>query len=156
MFLNQFITLSVFFHSFTFSFLYKVVLTFSNMCLLILPISFFARFSNLLVGRFKKFSLWSFNVMKLLPVPLISILLMFASLASLSLSLFIFVAVCLSVFFYFDMKAFCKTFEYFSLLRRYIFDIWSAAVKVLFNDCMSFKSLARQAFFGICYLLFGI
>ena len=45
------------------------------MWLLILPISFFVRFSDLVVGRFKKFSLWSFNVMKLLLVPLILILL---------------------------------------------------------------------------------
>ena len=36
------------------------------MHLLILPISFFARFSNLVVGRFKKFSLWSLNLMSLL------------------------------------------------------------------------------------------
>ena len=54
------------------------------MWLLILPISFFVRFSNLVVGRIKKFSLWSFNVIKLLPVPLILILLMtFVSLACL-------------------------------------------------------------------------
>ena len=46
------------------------------MCLLILPISFFAGFSNLVVGPFKKFSLRPFNVIKLPPVPLISILLM--------------------------------------------------------------------------------
>ena len=32
------------------------------MCLLILPVSFFAGFSNLVVGRLKKFSLWSFKV----------------------------------------------------------------------------------------------
>ena len=92
MFLNQFITLSVFFYSTTFIFSDKVVLIFCDMCLLILPISFFTGISNLVVGQFKKFSLWSFNVMKLLPVPLISILLMMlASFACLTLSFFIFV-----------------------------------------------------------------
>ena len=66
----------------------------------------FAEFSNLVVGRLKKFSLWSFNVMKLLPVLLISILSMtLVSLACLIPSLFIFAAVRLSVFLYFDVIA---------------------------------------------------
>ena len=68
------------------------------MRLLILLISFFAGLSNLVVGQFKKLSLRSFNEMKLLLVPLISILpMMLASFACLIPSLFIFVAVCLSV-----------------------------------------------------------
>ena len=107
-FLNQFITFSVFFHWFTFISSYNFFFIFCNMCLFVLPISFFAGFSNL--GRFKKFSLWSFKVMKLLPVPVISILsIMFASLACSIHSSFIFVAVCLSVLF-FDVTAFCKRF----------------------------------------------
>ena len=44
MFLNRFITLSVFFHSFTFIFSDKVVFIFCNMYLLILRVSFFAGF----------------------------------------------------------------------------------------------------------------
>ena len=85
---------AVFFHSFTFVSSYKVLFIFCNMGLLILLISDIVRFSILVVGRIKKFSLWSFNVMKLLPVPLISILSMtFASLAWLIPSLFIFVTV---------------------------------------------------------------
>ena len=111
-------------------------------CLVILPISFFTRFNNLVLGRFKKFSLWSFNMLKLLPVPLIQIL-TFASLACLTTSLFTFVAVRLSVFLYFDVIAFCKRFEYSSLLRRYVFDVLSAAVKVLFDDRIPFRSLAN-------------
>ena len=143
MLLNQFITLSVFFHSFTFVSSDKVLFIFCNMCLLILPISFFAGFSNLVVYRFKKFSLRSFNVVKLLPVLLILILLMtFTSLVCLIPSLFIFVAVHLSVFLYFHVIAFCKRFEYSSLLRRYIFDILSAAVKVFFDDRIPLRSLA--------------
>ena len=35
--------------------------TFCNIFLVILPISVFAVVVNLVVGRFKKFSLWSFN-----------------------------------------------------------------------------------------------
>ena len=82
-------------------------------------------------------------VMKLLPVPLISILSMtFGSLARLIPSSFIFVAVRLSVFLHFDLIVFCKRFEYSSLLRRYIFDVWSAAVKVLFDYRTPFISLA--------------
>ena len=124
---------AVFFHSFTFVSSYKVLFIFCNMGLLILLISDIVRFSILVVGRIKKFSLWSFNVMKLLPVPLISILSMtFASLACLIPSLFIFVAVRLSVFLYFDVIAFWKRFEYSFLLRRYIFDVLSAAVKGFF------------------------
>ena len=104
------------------------------MCLLILPISFFAGFSNLVDRRFKK-----------LPVPLILILsMMFPSLACLTPSLFILIAVCLSVFLYFDVTAFRKRSEYSSLLRRYIFDVFSAAVTVLFDDRMFFKSLASE------------
>ena len=57
-------------------------------------------------------------------------------------SLFIFVAVRLSVFSYFDVIAFCKRFGYSSLLRRYIFDVLSAAVKVLLDDPIPFRSLA--------------
>ena len=110
--LNQFITPSVFFHSSIFIFLDKVLFIFYNMCLLILPISFFAGFSNLVVGRFIKFSLCSFDVMKLLRVPLISILsMMLAPFACLIPSLFIFVAMFISVFLYVDVTEFCKRFE---------------------------------------------
>ena len=56
------------FHSFTFISSDNILFIFCNMCLLVLPISFFAGFNNLAVGRFKTFSLWSFNVMKLLLV----------------------------------------------------------------------------------------
>ena len=113
------------------------------MCLLILPISSFAEFSDLAVGQFKKFSLWSFNVMKLLLVPLILILpMIFASLVCLIHSLFIFLAACLSAFLYFYVISFCKRFGYSSLLRQYIIDYLSATVKVLFDDRMSFRSLA--------------
>ena len=101
MLLSQFITLSLFSHSFTFISSDKVLFMFCNMCLLALPIWFFAGFSNVVAGRLKKFSLWSFNVMKLLLVLLISILSMkFASLACLIPSLFIFVAVWRVVPFY--------------------------------------------------------
>ena len=131
------------FYSFTFIFSDKVVFTFCNMCLLILQISFFAGFSNFVAGRFKKFSLWFFNVVKLLLVPLISILsMMLASLACLIPFLLIFVAVCLSAFLYFDVIAFWKDFEYSSLLMRYMFDVLSTAGNVLFDDGMSFRSLA--------------
>ena len=143
MFLNQFIMLSVFFHSFTCIFLYKVVFIFCNMHLRILPISFFAGFSNVVAGRFKKFSLWSFNMMKLLPVLLNPILsMMLASFACLIPSLFICIAVFLSVFLYLDVIEFYKRFKYSSLLRRYMFDVLSATVKVFFDDQMSFRSLA--------------
>ena len=66
----------------------------------------------------------------------------FASPACLIAALFILVAVRLSVFLYFDVIVFCKRFQYCSLLRPYIFDVLSAAVKVLFDDRIPFKSLA--------------
>ena len=131
------------FHLFRFIFSDKVLFIFCNMCLLILLVSFFAGFSNLAVNRFKKFSWSLFNMMKLLPAPLISILLMnFASLACLFPPLFLFVPVRLTVFLYFDVMAFYKRFQYSSLLRRYIFDVLSAVVKVLFDDPILFRSLA--------------
>ena len=135
--------LFAFFHSYTFISSDQVVCILCNMCLLILPISFFSRFSNLAVGKFKKFFLWSFNVMKLLPVTLIPILpMMFASLACLIPCFYLFL--CVYLFCYILMSiAFCKRFAYSSLLRWYIFDVFPAAVKVLFDGCMSFKSLAN-------------
>ena len=143
MLLNQFITLSVFLHSFTFVSSDKLLFIFFCMCLLTLPISFFAGFSNLVVGRFKKFSLWHFNMMKLLPAPLLSILSkMFVSLPCLIPPLVIFVVMRLSVFLYVDVIAFCKKFQYSSLLRRYIFDVLSPAVKFLLDDRIPFRSLA--------------
>ena len=131
--LNQFITLSVFFQSFTFSFLDIVVFVFCSMGLLILPNSYFAGFSILVVERFKKFFLWSFSVVKLLLVLLISILSMIlTSIASLTRSLFISVVVCLFVFLFFHVIAF-----------SFVFDVLLAAVKVLHKDHMSSISLAR-------------
>ena len=68
--------------------------------------------------------------MKLLLLTLISILsMLFASLACLT-PLFMFVAVCLWVFLYFDVIAFCKRFKHSPLLRQYIFNALSAAVKI--------------------------
>ena len=143
--MNQFLTLSVFFHSFTFSFSEKVVFIFCNICLLILPITFFAGVSNFVDGRFENLSLQSFNVTTLLPVPLISILsMMLAYLACLNPFFLIFVVMCLSVFLYLDVITFCRRFEYSSLQRRYVFDNLLAAVKVLFDDRMTFKSLANE------------
>ena len=74
-FSNQLITSVVFFHSLIFSFSHKQILILSNIDLLILPISFLAGFSSLVVRWLEKFSLWSFKVIKQLLVPLISILL---------------------------------------------------------------------------------
>ena len=83
--------------------------------------------------------------MTLLPVPLISILsMMLAYLAFLNPSFLIFVVMCLSVFLYPDVITFCRRFEYSSLQRRYVFDNLLAAVKVLFDDRMTFKSLANE------------
>ena len=98
MFLNQLITLSVFFHSLTFSFSDKAVFIFCNICLLILSILFFEGFSNVLVGRFKKLTLCDETVTYCY----------FASLACITPSLFVFFAVFLFVFLHFDVIAFCK------------------------------------------------
>ena len=93
-FWTQVIILSVFFHLFAFSFSDKVVLIFCIIGFLFLSISYFPGFINFVVGLFKEFSLWSFNVVKSLLVLLISILLkMFGSPASLTPCLFIFVNV---------------------------------------------------------------
>ena len=81
--------------------------------------------------------------LSMLLVPLILILpMIFASLVCLIHSLFIFLAARLSAFLYFYVISFCKRFGYSSLLRQYIIDYLSATVKVLFDDRMSFRSLA--------------
>ena len=69
---------------------------------------------------------------------------MLAYLAFLNPSFLIFVVMCLSVFLYLDVITFCIRFEYSSLQRRYVFDNLLAAVKVLFDDRMTFKSLANE------------
>ena len=143
MVLNQFITLSVFSTHLLLFFQIKLFLYFVICVCLFCRFHFFAGFSNFVAGRFKKFSLWFFNVVKLLLVPLIFILsMMLASIACLIPFLLIFVAACLSAFLYFDVIAFWKDFEYSSLLMRYMFDVLSTAGNVLFDDGMSFRSLA--------------
>ena len=73
-FSNHLITLLVFFHSFTLNLLTNFEFIRSNMCLRILPISFLDGFMSLAVGWLIKFSLFSFRIIKELPVPFISIL----------------------------------------------------------------------------------
>ena len=60
LFPNHFITRIVFFHSFTLNLLTNFVFIWSNICLLVLPISFLDEFMSLFVGWLVKFSLWSF------------------------------------------------------------------------------------------------
>ena len=72
--LNHLITLIVFFHSFTLNLLTNSLFIWSNICLLILPISFLDEFMSLVVGWLVNLSLWSFRVIKELLVPFISIL----------------------------------------------------------------------------------
>ena len=73
-FSSQLIMSVVFFHSLSFSFSHKQMLSLSNIDLLVLPISFLAGFINLVLGWLTKFSLWSFKIIKQLLVLLISIL----------------------------------------------------------------------------------
>ena len=75
-----------------------------------------------------------------------------ASLACLTPSLFIFVAVCLFVFWYFDVTAFCKRFEY--TLSQYIFDVLSAAVNVWYYDWLYvFEIFSKHSLQFIIYFL---
>ena len=61
-FVNQLITFAVFFYSFTWNISHSLEFISSTSCLLILPIFFLARLMGLVVGCFKKFSLWFFKV----------------------------------------------------------------------------------------------
>ena len=61
-FVNQLITFAVFFYSFTLNISHSLEFISSTSCLLILPIFFLARLMGLVVGCFKKFSLWFFKV----------------------------------------------------------------------------------------------
>ena len=129
-FLNVSITLSVFFHSFTISFSYKVMFSFYNMCLLILHLDDF---------------LWSSNLLYGLPngeTVTCAVNFDYADDVCFSCvfsSFFLYICCCVFLcFLIFSMKAFCYRFEYSSLLRQHKFDILSAAVKFcLMTLCLS-------------------
>ena len=74
MLLNQLMTSLVFFHWLSLVAFRRFIFILSSIVLLILPSSFFDGFSRRIFGLFKKFSLWSFSVMKQLLLPLINIL----------------------------------------------------------------------------------
>ena len=73
-FLNQLIRLVVFFHSFTFNISHNLEFIWSKICLLILPISFLAGLTSLVVGGSQNFTVWSLKMIKQLAVPFKSIL----------------------------------------------------------------------------------
>ena len=74
MLLNQLMRSLVFFHWLVLVVFRRFRFILSSIALLILPSSFFAGFSRRVFGLFKKFSLWSFMVIKQLFLPLIKIL----------------------------------------------------------------------------------
>ena len=106
-FVNQLITLAVFFHSFTSNISHSSEFIWSKICLLILLISFLARLLSLVVGWFRNFALWSFKVIKQSAVPFTSTLSsIFASLANIIPSQFILLSVSLLDFLYALVTAF--------------------------------------------------
>ena len=97
---------------------------------------------SLVVGWFKKFSLWSFKVIKQLAVPFTSTLSsIFASLAYLIPSQFIVLSVSLLDFLYVLLTAFCNRCQYSSFSSWYIFDVLSVKVNVFFDEHTFLKSL---------------
>ena len=100
-FSNQLITSVVFLHLLSCRFSHKQILILSNIDLVILTISFLVGFINLVVGWLAKFSLWSFQVIRHLLVPVISILSdMLARFAYVIPSLFIISPILLVAFLY--------------------------------------------------------
>ena len=96
---------------------------------------------SLVVGWFKKFSLWSFKVTKQLAIPFTSTLSsIFASLSYLIPSRFILLSVSLSDFLYVVVTAFCNRWRYSSFSSWYIFDVLSAKVNVFFDERTFLKS----------------
>ena len=82
----------MFFYSFSLNLPTNSFFIWSHICLFIQPISFLDGFMSLVVGRLVKLSLWSFRVIKELPVPFISIKSnIFACFANLITSLLTFV-----------------------------------------------------------------
>ena len=130
-FLNQLITLAVFFHSFTFNVSHSLEFIWSKICLLILPISFLVRLMSLVVGWFKKVSLWSFKVTKKLDMPFTSTLSnIFPSLVYLIPSQLILLSASLLDFLHVVVTAFCNRRRYSSFSSRYIVDVLSAKVNL--------------------------
>ena len=110
-FLHYLIRPIVFFHSFTLNSQTNFVFIWSNIYLLILPVSFLDGFMNLVVGWLVKFSLWCFRVTEELPVPIISILFnISACFANLIHFLLIFVAMFLFVYLQVVVISFFKRF----------------------------------------------
>ena len=155
--LNHSITLAVFFHWLMFKLVYKRLLILSSIALLILPNSFFAGLISRTVELFKKFSLWSFKVIKQLFLLLTSIrsniylsafsIICFPLMSILFLML-LFVFLCV------DVIAFFRILTYSSLVNRYMLDDLSAKVKVL-SDWFIFLGLLSVDF-GAGFSLFGI
>ena len=152
---KQSITLAVFFHSFTFNISHSLEFIWSRICLLILPISFLAGLMSLVVGWFKKFTLWSFKVIKQLAVLFTSTLSsIFVSLAYLIPSQFILLSVSLVDF-------------YMLLLLRFVTGVdillFQAGTYLMFYQqksmCFSINALSlnlRVTSFENCFLLYGI
>ena len=140
-FWNQLITLAVFFHSFTFNISHSLEFIWSKICLLILPISFLVGLMILVVGWFKKVSLWSFKVKKKLDVSFTSTLSnIFASLVYLIPSQLILLSASLLDFLYVVVTAFCNRRRYSSFSSRYLFYVLSAKVNVFFDERTFLKS----------------
>ena len=131
-FLNQLITLAVFFHSFTINLQISSVFNWSKIYLLLLPTSFLDRFMSLVVGWFIKITLWSFKVTKELHVPFISILSnMSACFTCLIPSLLIFVPMLLFAFLQVVLMAFFQSCSYS------ICTYWMSSLRELASSLMS-------------------
>ena len=113
MLLNQLMRSLVFFHWLVLVVFRRFRFILSSIALLILPSSFFAGFSRRVFGLFKKFSLWSFMVIKQLFLPLIKILVnaVFSSIVLL-LSVLILSFILSGTFLLVDVTASVVTFLY--------------------------------------------
>lgn len=115
-----------------------------SISLLILHILFLAGFFSRVLVWLMKLALWSFNVIKQLSAPFTSILSKtFAAFANLIPPRFILIAAHFRAFLYVDVIAFVNRCLYSSYSSRYMFNVLSVGVKVLFDKCTLFISSFR-------------
>ena len=142
-FSNQLITLVVFFHLLSFSFLHKHILILSDIGLLILSISFLAGFINF-CGVIDKVIPVVFQGYKTITCAVNFYSIKHIGSFCVLYSIFVFLISSIPfVAFLYVVTALSRRSLYSSFVNLYMFEVLSAGVSVLFDDFIVFKSLVN-------------
>ena len=153
-FSNQLITLVVFFHLLSFSFLHKHILILSDIGLLILSISFLAGFINF-CGVIDKVIPVVFQGYKTITCAVNFYSIKHIGSFCVLYSIFVFLISSIPfVAFLYVVTALSRRSLYSSFVNLYMFEVLSAGVSVLFDDFIVFK--LWLIFFESYFSLYGI